>query len=426
MTTVATDSRLALRADTTTIGVVSLAHGTSHFFQLLLPPLFPWLATEFSLSFAELGTLASLFYLVSALGQAAAGFVVDRVGARAVMFAGLGLFALAAFVASQATGYAMLVLASALLGIGNSPFHPVDFSIINQRVSNARIGHAYSAHGLSGTLGYASATFVMVMLAQAFGWRNALLVASVYVLAVLAVAVIFRDAIDTRHLLQRPSGGAAGAAPASAAAATAPTVASSFAFLRHPVVWLCFAFFFVITFSNSAIQNFSTPALQAIAGLKLTVAATALTGYLVCSALGQLAGGFAISRQWADPERIIAFALTGSASLLALAATGVAGGTITLLLVMLAGLGTGVAGPSRDLLIKRATPAGATGRVYGTVYSGLDAGLAVSAPIFGALMDHGLPRTIFIGAAVAMVSAMLIGLAVGRVTARERVAEARP
>ena len=104
MSTLAPDSRLALRADTTTIGVVSLAHGTSHFFQLLLPPLFPWLATEFSLSFAELGTLASLFYLVSALGQAAAGFVVDRVGARAVMFAGLGLFALAAEIGGAETG----------------------------------------------------------------------------------------------------------------------------------------------------------------------------------------------------------------------------------------------------------------------------------------------------------------------------------
>ena len=81
---------------------------------------------------------------------------------------------------------------------------------------------------------------------------------------------------------------------------------------------------------------------------------------------------------------------------------------------MIAGLGTGVAGPSRDLLIKRATPAGATGRVYGMVYSGLDAGLAVSAPIFGWLLDHDMPRSIFFGAGAAMLGAMLIGLGVGR------------
>ncbi len=406
-TTATTDS--AFRADATTISVVGLAHATSHFFQLLLPPLFPWLATEFSLSFAQLGSLASLFYLVSAFGQAAAGFLVDKLGARVVMFAGLALFALAAFVGSQATGYGILVAVAVISGIANSPFHPVDYTIINQRISPARIGHAYSVHGVSGTLGYASATLVMVVLAQQVGWRTALLAASVFALCVLAVAVTFRDAIDTRM-------------PAKSHAHSSAPTESSLAFLRQPVVWLCFAFFFVITFSNSAIQNFATPALQAIVGLKLTVAATALTGYLVCSAIGQLAGGFAISRQWADPERLIAGSLTASATLLLLAATGWAGGIGTLLLVMTAGLGTGVAGPSRDLLIKRATPVGATGRVYGTVYSGLDAGLAVSAPIFGWLMDHDLPRTIFIGAAMAMLVAMLIGLLVGRAVHRSKTA----
>lgn len=413
MSSTITAPNSALRADATTISVVGLAHATSHFFQLLLPPLFPWLATEFSLSFAELGTLASLFYLVSAFGQAAAGFLVDRLGARIVMFGGLLLFAVAAFIGSQANGYGMLVTTAVISGIANSPFHPVDYSIINQRISAARIGHAYSAHGLSGTLGYASATLVMVILAQQFGWRNALGVASVFALCVLAVAVVFRDAIDTRSTTSNAAIPLANAAPES-----------SLAFMRQPVVWLCFAFFFVITFSNSAIQNFATPALQAIAGLKLTVAATALTGYLICSAMGQLTGGFAISRQWADPETIIAASLTASATLLILAASAWAGGIGTLLLVMLAGLGTGVAGPSRDLLIKRATPAGATGRVYGTVYSGLDAGLAVSAPIFGWLMDHDLPHTIFIGAALAMIVAMLIGLGVGRAVSRSQAQKA--
>jgi hypothetical protein len=53
------------------------------------------------------------------------------------------------------------------------------------------------------------------------------------------------------------------------------------------------------------------------------------------------------------------------------------------------------------MLIRRATPPGATGRVYGTVYSGLDAGFAVSAPVFGWLLDHGQPAGVFIGAAAA-------------------------
>ena len=189
---------------------------------------------------------------------------------------------------------ALLVVASILLGIGNSPFHPVDFSIINQRISSERIGHAYSAHGLSGTLGYASATFVMVMLAQVFGWRYALGSAAVFALGVLAVAVTFRDAIDTRHTIHK--GDRRGCRRWRGNIA----MASSFGFCG--IRWSGSALHSSSSLP-SAIQRsriFSTPALQATAGLKLTLAATALTGYLVCSAIGQLAGGFAISRQWAD------------------------------------------------------------------------------------------------------------------------------
>ncbi len=394
----------SLRADATTISMVALAHGTSHFFQLMLPPLFPWLAKEFSLSFTQLGALATLFYVVSAGGQAIAGFVVDKIGARIVMFFGLALFALAGLIGATANGYTMLVLAAMLSGFGNSFFHPVDYSIINQRVSATRIGHAYSAHGLSGTIGYAAATFAMVWLATAFGWRNALFIATFLALVVLAIAIAVRDSIDTREAMRAHA----------ARARTEAHEAHALAFLKLPAVWVCFAFFFVLTFSGAALQNFSAPALQAIAHVDLRIAATALTGYYVFNAIGQLGGGFVVAQRWLNPEQVIACSLIFSASMLALAGAGIAGATFATLPVMLAGIGTGIAGPSRDLLIKQATPASATGRVYGMVYSGLDAGLAVAAPLFGYFMDHGMPRAVFFGASLALIVAMLIGLCVGR------------
>lgn len=400
--------RASFRADATTISVVALAHGTSHFFQLLLPPLFPWLAKEFSLSFTQLGALATLFYVVSAGGQAVAGFVVDKIGTRAVLFGGLALFAISALIAANANGYAMLTAAAMLSGLGNSFFHPVDYSIINQRVSASRIGHAYSAHGLSGTFGYAASAFAMVLLAHEFGWRNALYIAMVFAILVLVIAVIFRDAIDTRQLIRER----AEIAKASNANEHA------LAFMKHPAVWLCFAFFFVLTFNGAALQNFSAPALAAIANIDLTLAATALTGYYVFNAVGQLGGGFVVSKKWFGPEQVIAGSLAFSAAMLMLAALGVLSGKAALLPIMLSGIGTGVAGPSRDLLIKQATPAGSTGRVYGMVYSGLDAGLAVSAPMFGYFMDHAMPRAIFAGAAIALVVSLLLGLWVSRTTQR--------
>jgi MFS transporter, FSR family, fosmidomycin resistance protein len=391
------------KADATTISVVALAHGTSHFFQLMLPPLFPWLASEFSLSFAQLGTLASALYIISALGQAASGFLVDRVGARPVMMVALVLFALAAVAGAMADGYPLLMLSALLAGLGNSPFHPVDYSILNQRVSSQRIGHAYSAHGITGSLGYATAALVPVAIATAFSWRTALVCSAIWAIVVLMVVIVYREAVttipshkQTEHANTKQEG--------------------TFSFMKLPVVWMCFGFFFVLTFAAAAVQNFATPAIQQIAGLSVTTAATALTGYLVLAATGQIAGGFLVSSQRFNPEACIAGALSLSAVFLLLAASGAASGYGVVVLVMLAGLGSGISVPSRDLLIKRATPKNASGRVYGMVYSGLDAGLSVAAPIFGWFMDHGMPRGIFVGAAIAMILTMLMGLLVGRQT----------
>ena len=61
------------------------------------------------------------------------------------------------------------------------------------------------------------------------------------------------------------------------------------------------------------------------------------------------------------------------------------------------GFASGIAGPSRDLLVKRSTPENATGRVYGVVYSGLDIGQALAPLAFGALMDHQQYQGVWLG-----------------------------
>ena len=59
-----------------------------------------------------------------------------------------------ATLAFMADSYAALMGVAVLAGLGNAPFHPVDFTILNQRVSAPRLGYAFSAHGLSGNLGW--------------------------------------------------------------------------------------------------------------------------------------------------------------------------------------------------------------------------------------------------------------------------------
>ena len=425
--------------DVRTIGLVGLAHATSHFFQLLLPMLFPWLAKDFSLSFAQLGGVVSVFFVVSAVSQALAGFAVDRFGARPVLFAALALFVAAAGALMGAQGYAGLMLAAVLAGLGNAPFHPVDFTILNNRVSSGRLGHAYSLHGITGYLGWAVASVLLTGIATASGsWRMAALGAALWAGAVLALLVWQRDAVDDgRSGLARTAGPnrgppAAGSTANESASATASASAVQdqehvLAFLKLPSIWLCFGFFFWSTVTLSAIQTFAGPALQAMHGVSQAVGAMVVTGYTLFGVAGMLCGGFVVAR--ADRlERVISVCLLASAALLMVVSLAWLPGVVAIAVASLAGFGAGLAGPSRDMLIKRATPVGASGRVYGLVYSGLDIGFALAAPVLGALMDAGRPAAIFAVAAAALlasvVSVNLVGrsVAAGRPAATDKVA----
>ncbi len=391
------------------MGLVGLAHGTSHFFHLLLPPLFPLFVRDFGVSYAQLGLIVTMFFVVSGIGQALAGFVVDRVGARPVLFAAMACFAAAGVLGSMAQGLDGLMLAAALAGLGNSPFHPVDFTILNKRVSQPRLGHAFSLHGISGNLGWAAAPVFMLGISGATGsWRWALLASSLWALVVLALLVWQRAAIDDRSPL--------------ALAATPPKRSEgTFAFLRLPSVWLCFSFFFFSTCVLSAIQSFAAPALSGMYALPLARTAYVVTGFTLAGALGMFAGGFLAGRA-VRLERVIAACLAVSALMLLLVGSGWLPATAAIAVTVLAGAGTGLAGPSRDMLIKQASPPGATGRVYGMVYSGLDIGFALAAPVFGAILDSGHPAGIFQGAALALAlgiaAASLMGLGVAMTSQR--------
>ena len=408
-----------LAADLRTISVVSLAHGLSHYVHLLLPPLFPAFVREFALSYAELGLLVSVFFVVSGIGQATAGFVVDRFGARPVLYAALACFVVAALLAAAAQGYTGLMAAAALAGLGNAPFHPVDFTILNKRVSTPRLGHAFSMHGISGNLGWAAAPAFLIGMAELWGsWRAGYVGTALLALAVLLLVVRHREALDDRAV-ERAAAAAAAAGEGTPAGpggdAQRATGTHPLAFLRSPSLWLCFVFFFSTTVTLSAIQGFAGPALGRMYAMPLAAMASVVTGFMLFGALGMAVGGFLTTRV-PRLEATIGVALLAAALLLLLAASGWLGGAAAAFVVALAGFGTGIAAPSRDLLIRSAAPPGATGRVYGTVYSGVDVGFAVGAPIFGHLLDQHAPAGVLAGAALPLVVGVgLAALVAGRV-----------
>jgi MFS transporter, FSR family, fosmidomycin resistance protein len=386
-----------LRQDASIIALVGLAHASSHFGHLLLPLMFPVFMKEFGLSYSELGLLMTTFFVISGLGQAGAGFMVDRLGARPLLLAALAIFAVASAAASMVTGYTGLVLVAALAGLGNATFHPVDFTILNQRVSAPRLGYAFSAHGLTGNLGWATAPLFFAGISSAFSWRTAYLSAAVMYVGILLLMVLQRDKLKTQVAVAHPD----------------QPVEHSMAFMKLPVVWWCFGFFLLSTMTMAVVQSFSVSILRAMHGVSIEAATWTLSAYMLCGALGMLVGGFVASRA-ASSDRVVAMAMGSAALLLVLCGTGLLGGTLTMVVLASTGFAVGIGGPSRDMMIKKATPKSATGRVYGMVYSGLDTGLAVAPVLFGVLMDRGWYGATLMAAALAMSLSVLAALGVGR------------
>ncbi|HEX6691483.1 MAG TPA: MFS transporter [Burkholderiales bacterium] len=368
---------------------MALAHGLSHFFQLIVAPLFPLIKDELGVSYAALGFVVTLFYAISALFQPLAGFAVDRFGGRVVLAGGVAFLALGTLIAGGATSYPMLVFAAALMGLGNSVFHPADFSILNARVGQERLGYAYSAHGIAGSLGYASAPLFSGGLGALFGWHVALYAAAgVGALMLFLLLANWKRLHIQEQIVKRPEGN------------------KELTVLFTVPVVMCFLYFAIYTAGLSGLQSFSVAAMTVQYGVTTALASSALTAYMVGSALGIFVGGF-IATRTSRHSFVAAGGLAAAAFWIFLVATGWLPGAALPVLLGLAGFSAGATGPSRDLIVRAATPPGATGRVYGFVYSGLDVGSLSTPVLYGWLMDHDLPQNVFYVAATFNVLAML-------------------
>lgn len=391
----------SLRNDATVISLVGFAHGTSHFFHFVMPPLFPYFMRDFGLSFTQAGALMSAFFVVSGFGQATAGFVVDRFGALRVLCGGMTLLAISGLVLAVAPTYPMLFVAAGIAGLGNCVFHPADFTLLNRRISARRLGHAFSVHGLSGSLGWAAAPVFVIAIAEATNWRNSAVGASAVGFLALGFLYVNRRLLDDAQLGIPEKAWRGG---------------GSFAFLKVGVVWMCFAFFMVAVMAFGGLQNFAPPILERTYGVTLALATTGLTTYLLGSAAGTAVGGF-FATKGEHQDRLVGLAL-GAAALCAvsLASAWVPRWSIVALMGMM-GFGVGFSGPSRDILVRRAATStfgsGAYGRVYGFVYSGIDSGLAIAPLVFGLLMDGGHYSRVLWGVAFLQTLAIGFALAVG-------------
>lgn len=385
------------RHDTEVIGLVGFAHLFSHFLQLILAPLFPLLKEEFGVGYAALGLMVSVMYTVSGVSQTMAGFVVDRYGARRVLLFGMATFSTAMLLTGFATSYWMLVAVALLAGLGNSVFHPADFAILNAKVNPKRLGYAFSTHGIGGNFGWLLAPVFSIGISSAYGWRGATVAAGA--LGLLITAVIASRAILSDAMPE------AGAQRSRARGARDAGLKDDVRALLSVPVLKCFAFFTFHAMALIGLQTFSVAVTTALYAAPLVLASTALTGFLFGGIVGIVAGGLAAAHS-SRHNLVAAAGMSIGAALTLVLASGALPLSLLAGNMTLIGFFVFSTQPSRDILVRAATPPGATGKVYGFVYSGLDLGSTVSPLLFGWLLDQHQPQWVFGAAAGFMLLAV--------------------
>jgi MFS transporter, FSR family, fosmidomycin resistance protein len=371
----------SLNRDVRIIGLVALAHGLSHFYQIATAVVFPLIKDDLGVSYAALGATVALYYTVSGICQTFAGFAVDRYGARRVLFFGLALSTAGALLAGLAHRYEMLLLAALVGGLGNSVFHPCDFSILNARVDQQRLGYAFSWHGIAGFLGYAAAPSYAIGMVGAAGWRGALLGAAALGAAVIAFLVSQRRSLYVEPADARRTGAHGGLAADLKVLASAP-------------ILMCFGYFLLVSVGFIAIQTFGVATMIAVYGTSAALASAALTSYLLAAAAGIFTGGF-IAVRTSRHDLVAVCGMAVSACLMFVLASAWFPAAVLPLLFAAIGFAGGMTNPSRDLIVRATTPPGSTGKVYGFVYSGLDVGSMLTPVFFGWLLDSGRAPAVF-------------------------------
>ena len=384
--------------DVRIISVVGAAHFTSHFYQVALPPLFPLMRETLGVSYTELGLVMTVFFAVSGFAQVAAGFAVDRFGPQIVLPAGVGMLAGAVCLMGFAPNYWYFLPLAFIAGLGNSVYHPADYSVLSARVSPHLIARGYSIHTVSGSIGWAVPPVTMVLLAEAMGWRAALVLVGALGLVAAALLAMDRKDIELPAIAKKPVAQDGSLLPDVTALMSAP-------------ILMAFVFFTLISMALGGVQTFMPTLLPEVHGVSLAAASAFTTAYFISGAIGSFLGGW-IADRWKSFDLTIGLGLGLAAA--AILVVGYISMPYAALVAVgcIAGFGAGVILPSRDMLVRGAAPPNATGKVFGLVYSGLDLGSLLVPLFIGPMIDHGYLRLPFAFIAVSLMLTVVSAIAV--------------
>ncbi len=394
------------RQDNWVVGLLSSGHFLSHFYYMTLPAMFPLLKVEFGVSYAELGLAMTAYAVLGGFAQAPVGFLVDNLGPRRVLLAGLGLNAVAVMLIGFVDAYWVLLVLAMFAGLGNSVFHPADYAIISGSIGESRLGRAYSVHTFSGFLGGACAPVAMLVLVGLSDWRTAFITVGLIGVAVWAVMALRSGVLVGESQSESQSDNAA--APER----------SGIRLLMTPPVLLFLVFFIAYGMVSGGLVAFTVSGLMNLHGLSLDWANAALTGHLFGVVGGAAAAGFIADRFRRHGITAAGALLIAMVFVLAPALTGVQSGPVLVAIMVAVGFGLGAVLVPRDLMVRAMTPPGQTGKVFGFIFVGFAVGSGLTPLLFGWLLDTGRPAMIFVLGALFIVLALAAILMAHRLTPR--------
>ncbi len=384
------------------LSLIGTGHFMSYFYNLTLPLLITFLATDYSYTPAQLGVFIAAFAIAAAVAQLPVGLLVDKIGAHAILFAGLTLEAFSIGAMAFADSYTLLVALAISAGLGHSVFHPADYAIMNASIDESRIGRAFSMHTVTGTAGSALAPIMITFLAALWDWRLALIaVAGFGLLTAVAVASqahILKDQVAGKKKPEKPLK----RRPVRSAKA-------NLRLLMTPSVLVLFAFFLVTTIVTSGIQAFGIFTLIELHSVAKTTASTALTSFLIASAFGVIVGGWIADK---TPRHGLIATIAFLTTAVVLVVIGEVSMPVFALLAAFAGIGIlqGLVKPARDMMVRAAMPPGTAGTIFAFMSTGRLIGSAITPIIVGLLITNGMTDKVF----MMLAAFSVIGLATGR------------
>lgn len=395
----------APQRETRVVGLICTGHFISHFYLLLVPPLFPILRDIYGVGFTELGFAAAGFSVASGSAQIPVGFLVDRYGARSILIAGLMLESVSVLLISLFPFYGALVALMVTAGLANSVFHPADYAILNAAVDRSHIGRVFSFHTFTGFLGDAIAPVAVLFLASLLDWRAAIFVCGACGTIVAALmwmnSEILVDASRVKLV------------PAAHERQGRTKQRAGLALLLSVPVLMGMLFFTTITISGNGIKAFGVSTLHELYQTSLGSAGAMVSLYLFASPIGVLAGGYTADRTSRHDLVAAACIAIMAACVFAVAAFDPPMLVIGLLLTI-AGFCSGYIAPARDMLIRALAPPGQMGKVFGFVSIGFDISGVIAPVLYGWLLDHSDPRNVFWVSGVMAALTILTVLAAGR------------